>query len=327
MSELISVIISVYNVEKYLRRCIDSVINQTYKDLEIILVDDGSIDDCGKICDEYKVKDDRVKVIHKENGGVSSARNAGLDIATGSYIAFVDSDDYVAPEMYAKLYSEAVQNKYDVVECNIVFDYASGKQHKYCLKEREFYSYQEMIRAIFERYMLASASNKIYKREVIADVRFKKDITIAEDLLFNSISLKKAKSVKVLEEGLYYYYQREDSVSHLVVSDGNFKEFDVLDIIRNESTSWKTIRALDFWYIDRCIETLQNILKTGTYEEKLEETRKRILKCKWKIFFHKSFKCNECTRKIGIKRRIYVFVLWLCPRILYNRAAKRRGAK
>ena len=103
MSGVISVIIPVYKAEEYLERCVDSVLAQTYSNLEIILVDDGSPDNSGQICDRYAEKDSRVKVIHKKNGGVSSARNAGLDVATGEFVAFVDSDDFIAPDMYEKL--------------------------------------------------------------------------------------------------------------------------------------------------------------------------------------------------------------------------------
>ena len=103
MGELISVIIPIYNVEAYLDECIASVIAQTYSNLEIILVDDGSPDNCPQMCDEWAAKDSRIRVIHKENGGLSDARNAGIDIATGEYIAFVDSDDWIVPEMYEKM--------------------------------------------------------------------------------------------------------------------------------------------------------------------------------------------------------------------------------
>ena len=100
---MISVIVPIYNVEKYLIKCIESIINQTYKDLEIILVDDGSTDSSGKICDEFATKDNRIKVIHKKNGGLSSARNIGLDICKGNYISFIDSDDYIELDMYEKM--------------------------------------------------------------------------------------------------------------------------------------------------------------------------------------------------------------------------------
>ena len=111
MSEKISIIIPVYNVEKYLRRCLNSIINQTYKDIEIILVDDGSTDNSGKICDEYKEKDNRIVVIHKENGGLSDARNAGIDIAKGKYIGFIDSDDFADIRMYEIIYNNFQMKK------------------------------------------------------------------------------------------------------------------------------------------------------------------------------------------------------------------------
>lgn len=117
MKELISIIVPVYNVEQYLDDCLISIINQTYKNLEIILIDDGSTDKSGKICDEYAKKDSRIIVIHKENGGVSSARNAGLRIAKGAYIGFVDPDDWIAEDMYEVLYSNAKKYDADVSVC------------------------------------------------------------------------------------------------------------------------------------------------------------------------------------------------------------------
>ena len=117
MKELISIIVPVYNVEQYLDDCLISIINQTYKNIEIILIDDGSTDKSGKICDEYAKKDSRIIVIHKENGGVSSARNAGLRIAKGAYIGFVDPDDWIAEDMYEVLYSNAKKYDADVSVC------------------------------------------------------------------------------------------------------------------------------------------------------------------------------------------------------------------
>ena len=117
-NDLISVIIPIYNVEKFLSFCIDSIVNQTYKNLEIILVDDGSTDNSGKICDEYALKDNRIKVMHKQNGGVSSARNVGLNIAKGKYIGFVDSDDYVENDMFEILHNLIIKNNVDISCCN-----------------------------------------------------------------------------------------------------------------------------------------------------------------------------------------------------------------
>lgn len=114
----ISIIVPVYKAEPYLRKCIDSILNQTFKDFELILVDDGSPDRCGEICDEYALKDSRIKIIHKENSGRSSARNVGLDIAQGEYIGFVDSDDWIEPDMYEVLYSKAKIESADIIALN-----------------------------------------------------------------------------------------------------------------------------------------------------------------------------------------------------------------
>ena len=116
MNPVISIIVPVYKVEKQLNKCIESILNQTFKDYELILVDDGSPDNCGHICDEYEKKDSRIKVIHKKNGGLSDARNAGLDIALGKYIGFVDSDDIIHPQMYEKLYNCINKSNLDIVQ-------------------------------------------------------------------------------------------------------------------------------------------------------------------------------------------------------------------
>ena len=123
MNEKISIIVPVYNVEKYLKKCIDSIVNQTYKNLEIILVDDGATDRSGEICDELAKLDNRIKVYHKKNGGLSDARNYGVERATGSYVGFVDSDDYIDAEMYEKLYEAITKEAADVAECNLKIVY------------------------------------------------------------------------------------------------------------------------------------------------------------------------------------------------------------
>lgn len=116
----VSIIVPCYKVEQYLRQCVDSLINQTMKDIEIILVDDGSPDKSGEICDEYKAKDNRIKVIHKKNGGVSAARNDGLKVATGEYVVFVDSDDYVPVDAYELLYNKAIETSADMVIGDVI---------------------------------------------------------------------------------------------------------------------------------------------------------------------------------------------------------------
>ena len=131
MKSLVSVIVPIYKVEKYLNKCVDSIINQSYKNLEIILVDDGSPDKCGEICDKYAEKDSRVKVIHKENGGLSDARNAGIDIAKGDYLLFVDSDDWITSNICEVLIKNANDNLSDIIACN-QYESFDGGFHKIC---------------------------------------------------------------------------------------------------------------------------------------------------------------------------------------------------
>ena len=131
MDSLISVIVPIYNVEKYLERCVESIINQTYKNLEIILVDDGSPDNCPQMCDDYAKKDSRIKVVHKKNGGLSDARNAGMKVATGEYVSFIDSDDYISLDFYETLLETIVDNDSDIVECSVVKFYENGKFDEY----------------------------------------------------------------------------------------------------------------------------------------------------------------------------------------------------
>ena len=175
MEKKISVIVPVYKVEEYLCRCVDSIINQTYKNLEIILVDDGSPDSCGRICDEYAEKDSRIKVIHKENGGLSSARNAGLDIATGDYIGFVDSDDFIDAEMYSMLY-EMIKNA-DVeisgvngrsfVEEEHLLPYIAGRKN--ISKEQ---SCEEAIKGLLLRTFNSSVCSKLFLGSLFKSRRF-----------------------------------------------------------------------------------------------------------------------------------------------------------
>ena len=170
MEELISIIVPIYRVEKYLNRCIDSILSQSYRNLEIILVDDGSPDNCSIICEEYAKKDKRIKVIHKKNGGLSEARNYGIEASTGDYIMFVDSDDYISKDMCKTLLINALENNADIVVCNFkeVYTDKVEKINKQCIKGNlEVISNIEVL----YKYLLKTTIdmvvvwNKLYKRK------------------------------------------------------------------------------------------------------------------------------------------------------------------
>ncbi|UOK56378.1 glycosyltransferase [Bacillus sp. OVS6] len=149
----ISIVVPIYNVEKYLHKCIDSILSQNFTDLEIVLVNDGSTDSCGRICDEYSIKDNRVKVIHKKNGGLSDARNTGIEISTGDFIGFVDSDDWVEPNMYETLYNLCISNSADISTCSIfVWDIDNRKKQKNIVILLEFL----IVRLLFNTCMMES---------------------------------------------------------------------------------------------------------------------------------------------------------------------------
>ncbi|MDR1753719.1 MAG: glycosyltransferase [Eubacterium sp.] len=216
MSPLISVIIPVYKVEKYIRKCLGSVINQTYKNLEIILVDDGSPDNCGNICDEYAFLDKRIIVVHKENGGLSDARNAAIDIAKGEFITFVDSDDWISENMIELLYNDIVKNDSDISVTNPVYYFENtGLEKKGKFNKQKFcgsFSVEEALNGMFSAKIFdVTAWAKLYKASLFNGIRYPKGlINEDEDVTYKLIFF--SKSVSVIEEELYYYLQRGESI-------------------------------------------------------------------------------------------------------------------
>ena len=207
MRDKISIIVPVYKVEKYLDKCVESIVNQTYKNLEIILVDDGSPDNCPKMCDEWAKKDERIKVIHKENGGVSSARNLGIDEATGEYVCFVDSDDWVEPNYAETLLVRLKEDKTDCVVCNLTrFGYKNTTFFEIedaVVPFKTFNSQQKNL----GREIFTMPWNKIYKTSVLKEnnVRFKEKINFSEDTIFVYDYLSFCQSVSILSASLYNY--------------------------------------------------------------------------------------------------------------------------
>lgn len=211
--EKVSVIVPVYNVEKYLRRCLDSIINQTYQNLEIILVDDGSPDKCGAICDEYAEKDDRIVVIHKPNGGVSSARNVAIKESTGKYIVFIDSDDFVLPNYIAHLMS-AGNRDYVAAGCyvqNKQNEWSEWRNHPQKTSISQVKSNPELINTIPTGTVWA----RRYKRELIVShsLSFHSDITRGEDTLFNCCYLKSCETISVIDAVDYMYQYNSTSAT------------------------------------------------------------------------------------------------------------------
>lgn len=214
MDKLISIIVPVYKVEKYLEKCIDSIINQTYKNIEIILVDDGSPDNCGKICDEYSKKDERIKVIHKENGGLSAARNDGFNISKGEYITFVDSDDYISHSFCEKMLSAIIDNDAEIAISDVnKFVETEGVKEEAIIPELKVYGPEETIYNLINvAGQYDSAWGKLYARSIIEGIEFPVG-RIYEDSATVFKYFYKAKRIAVSNERLYYYLiMRKDSI-------------------------------------------------------------------------------------------------------------------
>ena len=207
----ISVIVPVYRVEQYLRRCLDSIINQTYRNLEIILVDDGSPDSCGAICDAYAQKDPRIKVIHQKNGGVSAARNAGLDMASGSWIGWVDSDDWIEPDMYEYLIFYALQAKADIAVCSRCEQYREKSVMRGWTEERRLNTEQALRLLLENNTMQNFLWDKLWRRELFERIRFPAGKTF-EDIAVMHRLFEKAETVLCLPEAKYHYFQRPGSI-------------------------------------------------------------------------------------------------------------------
>lgn len=277
---MISVIVPVYKVEDYLERCITSIVNQTYRNLEIILVDDGSPDHCGEICDEWSRKDSRIKVIHKENGGLSDARNAGMKIATGEYTVFVDSDDWIHKDMLKVLMEVQEETKGDIVECKAQICFSKENDMEIgTLSEIDKTSFntEESLQCLINEYPLhQTVWNKLYRTEVIKDILFPYG-KYHEDEFWTYQVFARAEKVVYVDVSLYYYFQRKDS-------------------IMGQAFSLKRLDALEGRF-QRCLFMKQHF-------EKLELLAKKSVLFLCLYYLQKAFMNSD----VEIQKRCIVFV-------------------
>lgn len=226
---LISVIIPVYNVEKYLNRCVESIVGQTYRNLEIILVDDGSPDRCPAMCDAWAEKDNRIKVVHKKNGGLSDARNAGLEMAGGELIGFVDSDDWIAPDMYQCLYETMKADNSDVAACGVKMVWEDDTLPQILTKAGScVLNRNEAMQALIEESWLKQPVwYKLYKAELIRNIWFPVG-KYHEDVFWSYQAIGAAERVSVIDHAGYYYWQRSGSI---MGEEYSLKRLDVIEAL------------------------------------------------------------------------------------------------
>lgn len=212
---MLSVIVPVYNIRPYLERCVESIVAQTYHNLEIILVDDGSTDGSGDLCDALSRRDARIHVVHKANGGLSSARNAGMDVCLGDYIGFVDGDDYIAPEMYETLMYDLTHYDADIAHCGCEIVKSTGSQLRNGTGDaHEWNRNESLVQHLTGVLIEPSVCCKLYKRQIVDKLRFDESVRLSEDIPFNYFAFKRAKKTIFHDVCLYKYVKRDGSLTN-----------------------------------------------------------------------------------------------------------------
>lgn len=307
MAEKISVIVPIYNVEKYLNRCVKSILKQTYKNIEVILVDDGSTDDSGKICDQLAEKDDRIKVIHKKNGGMSDARNAGLEIVSGEYIAFVDSDDWVSPVMFERLYATLKKYDTELVVCEPIYAYETYIEGRQLSGKSFELSKREATELLIEdRKFRSVVWNKLYDKRLWSDIRFPKGKHY-EDVHIVYKIYDMCERIAFLDQGLYYYFQRSQSIVHSVKIESHMELIYAVE---------ERLKFLQLKYPDMLPQLSASVIsavlivyrEAGIYQIKLDTDTKKYMREKIN-----SYKRKNMFRYLSPRMKIEYILYLLMP--------------
>jgi len=304
----ISIIVPIYKVEIYLKKCIDSILAQTFTDFELILVDDGSPDSCGKICDEYAEKDRRIVVIHKSNGGQSSARNVGLDIAKGEYIGFVDSDDWIERDMYENLYNLVIKYKSDISIVGINFIYPNkirkSKQYEVRIMDSKQAMYELIKHEIFGNYFCT----KLFKKKLFNNTKFKENLIYEDiDLLYKLFH--KAQTIVAKGVCKYNYLQRENSTvrNRKFKNDEFYVKQERLNFITENYPEFRELCELDLY------ETaLANLGKIPLLEKENPNYNNFIA---LREYLNKNYKYTLRNKNILLKTKFLLLILKVSPKL------------
>lgn len=307
MSEqsLISVIVPVYNVEQSLDRCVRSITEQTYRHLEIILVDDGSPDECPQMCDEWTGRDDRIRVVHKSNGGLSDARNAGLNVIHGDFVAFVDSDDYVEPDYIDRLHVGIADA--DMSVCSIICEDSDGKlrQGSEPIAEKQSaVSSEEYLRRALLDWRLVVACNKLYAASIWNQLRFPVGRIHEDEYVLHQV-VDRCKNINVLPDGLYHYVSTDNSITHSGFSIRNLDRLEAL-AQRLEYCVGKNYRQCAVLTFDKLIEDLD-------FAAGLDWSDRAIHARLGEIFAQLRHVPLSAGSFLSTKRRVQFLGLWFAP--------------
>lgn len=292
---VVSVIVPAYNTGTYISRCLDSIVNQTLEDIEIICIDDGSVDSTPDILDDYARKDSRIRVEHVPNGGVSKARNIGLAIAQGEFVSFVDSDDFILPDMLEKIVGMARRNGSDIVQCAL---------EEGC-EDRTIYGKDEIILGFMSGTISKSVCSKLFTRKVVDGVFFSAGESFAEDFMFSIKTLEKTEVITLNKEVMYEYVDRFDSATKSAPNDKEMYFFSVLDYL------WEVVkgnRKLEVYYNNLNLKETITFLTRFVGHEDVSETSINKLKTRLKEC-SKGYIHNPLLSKIE-KAQVFVASKW-----------------
>lgn len=311
MQPLISVIVPVYNVAEYLPRCMESILGQSYRNLEIILINDGSTDGSGLMCDEFAQRDSRIVVIHQENAGVSAARNAGLDVASGEWIGFVDSDDYIDHGMYERLRCIALKNDTKISACGFVkIHLDSHKEYRVCHNINEILTQKEaLIYLMSDRYYEGYVWNKLFHSSLFACERFDSGLYYCEDLLIVTRLLLKTDGLAYSPTTLYHYNHRQANITN------TFNERRLTDLEAREQViaivdtiSSDISKLAKCYYTHAAIGIMYASAKGRNYRY-MSVLRKKALSF-WEIYFFSS--------EISFRYKVRSFMILTAPKLAYE---------
>ncbi|EGC90834.1 glycosyltransferase, group 2 family protein [Turicibacter sp. HGF1] len=307
-NHLLSVIVPIYNVENYLERCLESIVNQTYKNLEIILVDDGSPDKCPRICDDWAKKDSRIKVIHKRNGGLSDARNQGISHATGEYICFVDSDDFIDTNMYLKMMEEMIKNQADIVVCGRYIYQEDSSIPEFCLTSAKQFGPVEALSELFSGGCIEEATwDKIYNRKLFADITFPVS-EINEDIVTIPYLIEKAKLIVHIGTPYYYYRNNCNSISKSLYTDKKSVVINHINQVYNYFSKkyYELSQPLDIFRARYSYRMIQSIISDkNVYLKYIDDYRK------YKSNLNKTWIVYLKSNKVKVKDKILVILIML----------------
>ena len=326
MKPKVSIIIPVYKVEKYLECCLNTVLNQTLREIEIILVDDGSPDNCGKICDEYAAKDNRIVVIHKENAGVSAARNSGLEIATGEFIGFVDGDDYVASTMFEEMYRQVTLANADMAMCQFSIIDGKAEQLVYENTEDDFkvklIDNKDAFRIIadFSCPVQVAVWNKLFKKKLVENLLFDTNKRMAEDMEFLMRALFRSESIVYIPYPLYAYYEQREGAATFH-ADHSIEWYleqneNITAIMEEVSQVCNTVKKLSIAYkcVNGDLSIANAMVRSGKLEPKIVKlVKKDLLKNFWPVM----------TSEMRIMKKVQMWVFIISPK-MYAKLMKKK---